>query len=151
MFLSAHLIKNSFYCVTKKAEKSVWFPSLFFFMQDAVIKSCMRGTTLKGFWPWTWPPPPQRVYPLCISQAFFVHVKKTQPKKKLKIWKKTHGFSKKNSRYRNLTVIALHREQKKLKKTKKNSELSKKNSENFQKNSRYRDLTVIKSRKSAQK
>ena len=62
-----------------------------------------------------------------LHQAFFLCTwKKTQPTKKLKIWKKTHGFSKKNSRYRNLAVIALHREQKKLKKPKKNSELSKK-------------------------
>ena len=60
-------------------------------------------------------------------------------------------LAKKNSRYRDLTVIALHREQKNPQKSQENSENFQKNSKNFQKNSRYRDLTVIKSRKSAQK
>ena len=93
--------------------------------------------------------------PVCTGrgkQAFFCALeKKLSRQKNSRFGKKLMVLAKKNSRYRNLAVIALHREQKKTQKTQKNSELSKKNSEIFQKNSRYRDLTVVKSRKSAQK
>ena len=63
--------------------------------------------------------------------------KKTQPTKKLKIWKKTHGFSEKNSRYRDLTVIALHRE------PKKNSKNPKKNSKNPKKTQKISKKTHV--------
>ena len=62
-----------------------------------------------------------------------MHLKKNSADKKTQNLEKTHGFSEKNSRYRDLTVIALHREPKKLKKSSKKLKKSPKNSENFQK------------------